>query len=139
MLKLLTAALCAAATSACAYGFAPAATSVNGTGTLFISGQACAATGVRFQIGGTGHGLLTAVNPVRCPSVGFSALPWRMVAKSATTGVVDNVSWTTPQGVCGPLTMKMLVNSNLVTINAGSGSCSMMMTVTTSPVLQIAP
>ena len=142
MLLRMAVALCAvagSASAASAYGFEPESAVLYGSGELFVGPLACPATGVRLLTDAEGGASVTGVNPVRCPKVVFSGLPWRMVARTETKGFAHKAAWTAPTGPCGPLLLKLAVSHGLVTFAGGTGACAQTLTITTTPALEIDP
>ncbi len=137
----------AGTTPAAAYHLIPENTDFTGTGKTSATKNGitlkCDATfqghvdskGVGFVDSGTFTGQLG------CESVGLGGLPWKAPAKSATKVIINNVSFTSPIGNCGPGKIPVKVKSGVIKFTDVplAGNCTVSGSITTSPTLSIVP
>ena len=136
-----------AATPASAYHLIPLNSSFTGTGTTSATKNGvtlkCKATfqgnvdanGIGHVTGGTFKG------DVGCTTVGLGGLPWVSKAKSATKIIINNVSFTSPIGNCGPNNVPVKLANGVIKFTdvPMAGSCTISGKITTSPTLSIVP
>lgn len=75
-----------------------------------------------------------------CSSVTLKNLPWKSDAVNATTVDIQDVTFDSPIGDCGPSTLATKLKGGIVTFTNAQlkGSCTVSGKVTTSPKLSIA-
>jgi len=134
-------------TPAAAYHLIPVSTDFTGSGTTSATKNGitlkCKAkfqghtdsNGVGFITGGSFSGQLG------CTSVGLGGLPWKSLAKSATKVIINNVSFTSPIGNCGPGNVPVKLVDGIIKFSnvALAGNCTISGKITTSPTLSIVP
>ncbi|HVU20104.1 MAG TPA: hypothetical protein VHE09_05185 [Rhizomicrobium sp.] len=134
-------------TPARAYHLIPENTDFTGTGTTSATKNGVTlqckakfqghtdAKGVGYITGGSFSGQLG------CDTVGLGGLPWKSPAKSATKVIINNVSFTSPIGNCGPGNVPVkLVDGVIKFKNVGlAGNCTISGKITTSPTVSIVP
>ena len=76
---------------------------------------------------------------IGCNTVGLQNLPWDGTAVSGKAINIDNVTFTSPIGNCGPGTITVKLASGVIKFNAVplTGGCMVSGKITTSPTLAI--
>lgn len=83
----------------------------------------------------------TFTGELGCTAVGLGGLPWKSVAKSATKVLINNVSFTSPIGNCGPGKVPVkVVDGTIKFTNVNlAGGCTISGKIATTPALSIVP
>lgn len=91
-------------------------------------------TGIGYVTGGTFTGELG------CSSVSLQNLPWKSTAVSSTMVDIQNVTFSSPIGNCGPTTLATKLIGGYVSFNNAQlkGNCKVSGKIKTSPKLSIA-
>lgn len=136
-----------AATPAAAYHLIPENTTFEGTGKTSATKSgitlACKAD-LQGSVDANGVGSVTGgsfTGELGCTSVVLQNLPWKAVAKKATSATISNVTFSSPIGDCGPGNLKVKVKNGKVTFKDAplSGNCTISGTIKTNPALSIVP
>lgn len=137
----------AGTTPAAAYHLIPENTDFTGTGNTSATKNGitlkCKAT-FQGHVDGKGVGYVTGgsfTGELGCTSVGLGGLPWKSPAKSATKVIINNVSFTSPIGNCGPGKVPVKLNDGVLKFKNVelAGNCTISGKITTNPTLSIVP
>lgn len=94
------------------------------------------------DVDGTGTGYVTGGSfsgQLGCSGVGLANLPWKSVAVSATSVHIENVTFTSIIGNCGPGVIAASLRSGVISFTNAQlkGNCKISGKITTSPKLSI--
>ncbi len=134
-------------TPAAAYHLSPENTSFDGTGKTSATKSgitlACSAD-LQGNVDNNGVGSITGGSfsgELGCSSVSLSGLPWAATAKKATTAVIQNVSFDSPLGTCGPTNLTVKVKNGKISFKNAelAGGCTISGKLKTNPKVSIVP
>ncbi|HVU21424.1 MAG TPA: hypothetical protein VHE09_11890 [Rhizomicrobium sp.] len=137
----------AGTTPAAAYHLIPENTTFEGTGKTSAtkSGISLACDAVlEGSVDSKGVGSVTGgsfTGQLGCTSVQLQNLPWKSVAKKATTAIISNVTFSSPIGNCGPGKLKVKVKNGKITFTDAAlpGNCTISGSIKTQPAIAIVP
>jgi len=134
-------------TPAAAYHLNPENTTFNGTGKTSATKSgitlACSAD-LQGSVDGNGVGSITGGSfsgELGCSSVGLTGLPWTATATKATTAVIQNVSFSSPIGDCGPSNLTVKIKKGKISFKNAelAGGCTISGKLKTKPKVSIVP
>lgn len=135
----------AGVTPACAWHLIPENKSFTGSGNTSATKSGitlkCTAD-FDGNVDGTGTGYVNSgkfSGELGCSSVTLKNLPWKSVAVGKTAVHIENVTFDSPIGNCGPSTIAVKLSSGIISFSnvQVSGGCTISGKITTSPKLSI--
>ncbi len=136
------------ATSASAFTFSPSHTKFKATGQVSLTQNgttlACTAN-FRGATSATGReGRIIAANfsgAGGCTAIKANSLPWKVLPTSLSTIKIEQLSLTSPQGLCGPDPVQADLSGGVISFNTTllPGNCQFSGSLATTPTITIVP